>query len=63
MNNGADFRKERARRIDKARLMKGWTRTQLADAAGYSEKTVFNLLVGKAVHNLTVVNVWPILRH
>jgi transcriptional regulator with XRE-family HTH domain len=57
MNNGADFRKERARRIDKARLMKGWTRTQLADAAGYSEKTVFNLLAGKAVHNLTVVNV------
>lgn len=57
MNDGEEFRKERAKRIEKARLAKGWTRNQLADHAGYTEKTIFNLLAGKPVKNLTVMHV------
>jgi hypothetical protein len=57
MDDGQEFRKARAKRIDKARMQRGWSRGRLAEEAGYAEKTLFNLLSGRPVKNQTVIDV------
>ena len=48
------FRLDRAKTLERARLEKHWTKKQLAERAGYDEKTLYNLLSGGDVHDKTV---------
>ena len=54
MSDDITFKLERARLIERARLEKHWTKKQLAERAGYDEKTLYNLLSGGEVHSKTV---------
>ena len=48
------FRMDRAKLLERARLEKRWTKKQLAERAGYDEKTLYNLLSGGEVHDKTI---------
>lgn len=54
MGNDLEFKLERAKLIERARLDKRWTKKQLAEKAGYDEKTLYNLLSGGEVHARTI---------
>jgi transcriptional regulator with XRE-family HTH domain len=52
--NDMAFRIERAKLLEQARLERRWTKKQLAEKAGYDEKTLYNLLSGGDVHDKTI---------
>ena len=54
MSDDIEAKMERTRVIERARLEKGWTKRQLAEKAGYDEKTLYNLLSGGEVQDRTV---------
>ncbi len=56
MGNDLEFKLARAKLIERARLDKRWTKKQLAEKAGYDEKTLYNLLSGGEVHQRTVLD-------
>src|SRR5215204_4313993 len=58
MHNGeADFLSARARRIERALLLKSWTRVRLASLTGYDERTIRNVLNGKPVRDQTIIDI------
>ena len=58
MTNGEiQFRNARAKRIERALTDKKWTRIHLAKLTGYDERTIRNLLSGKAIRDQTIVDV------
>src|SRR4051794_12444072 len=52
-----DFLSARARRIERALVRNNWTRVRLAEVTGYDERTVRNVLSGKAVRDQTVMDI------
>ncbi len=52
-----EFRLERAKEIERALHKKGWSKSLLAEKAGYDEKTVRNLFDGKHVKHQTLFDV------
>ena len=58
MHNGeSDFLSARARKIERALVTKKWTRVHLANVTGYDERTIRNVLSGKAVRNQTILDI------
>ncbi len=57
MSTDIEFKLERAKLLERARLDKNWTKKQLAEKAGYDEKTLYNLLSGGEVHAKTVFDI------
>lgn len=51
------FLSGRAKRIERALISKNWTRVQLADATGYDERTIRNVLGGRPVRNQTIIDI------
>ena len=54
MSDDFEFKLARAKTIERARLEKHWTKKQLAEKAGYDEKTLYNLLSGGEVQSKTI---------
>jgi hypothetical protein len=57
MNGGVEFLGARARKIERALVQKSWTRIRLAEVTGYDERTIRNVLGGKAVRDQTIVDI------
>lgn len=54
MSDDLDFKMERAKLLERARLERHWTKKQLAERAGYDEKTLYNVLSGGEVQAKTI---------
>jgi lambda repressor-like predicted transcriptional regulator len=53
----AEFRLERAKKLERALRNKQWTRTFLATKTGYDERTIRNVLSGTQVKDKTIVDI------
>lgn len=52
-----EFRLERAKKMSRAMVSKGWSRGQLARKAGYDEKTIRNVLNGEPTRDSTIIDI------
>lgn len=52
-----EFRLERAKKMERARIRKGWSNILLASKSGYDEKTIRKLLRGEPTRDKTVTDV------
>jgi hypothetical protein len=53
----ADFLSARARKIERALILKNWTRVHLATLTGYDERTIRNVLGGRVVRDQTIIDI------
>lgn len=60
-NYDEEFRLERAKKMDRARIAKGFSNIELARRAGYDEKTVRKVLAGQATRDKTIVEICQVL--
>src|SRR3954452_13394206 len=52
-----EFLISRARKIERALVRRSWTRVHLAELTGYDERTIRNVLGGKAVRDQTIIDI------